>query len=204
MRKEHKALEYTAIAIAVIALIISVSAYYRATQPTYYGLEDQIELRFDEAEEELELAIARAEARAELLAIRTEIATQTLADDAAARVAMVQESLADAYGQVSEETVEGAELIDARLEALELALREGGVATIEQVDDALAALEGQVRESKQQQCREEGGEWRQFPNGCVDSCNYARNPDVICTQALTMGCDCGPEQCWNGAACVPN
>ncbi len=54
------------------------------------------------------------------------------------------------------------------------------------------------------ECRQGGGEWRQFPNGCVDSCNYAANPGVMCTQALTYGCDCGPDQCWSGDICVDN
>jgi len=50
-----------------------------------------------------------------------------------------------------------------------------------------------------------GGEWKEFSNGCVDSCDLARNPEIIsCTQALTNGCDCGPDRCWNGESCEDN
>ena len=50
----------------------------------------------------------------------------------------------------------------------------------------------------QQKCIEAGGIWREFPNGCVDSCFYVRNKhNVVCTQALTFGCDCGPQKCWD-------
>lgn len=47
-------------------------------------------------------------------------------------------------------------------------------------------------------CENQGGEWILFNNGCVDSCQYNRNKsDVMCTQALTMGCNCGKDKCWN-------
>lgn len=51
-----------------------------------------------------------------------------------------------------------------------------------------------------------GGEWREFSNGCVDSCDYQRNPgDILCTQAFTFGCDCGPGNCLdlNTGSCEP-
>lgn len=47
-------------------------------------------------------------------------------------------------------------------------------------------------------CEREGGEWALFNNGCVDSCEYRRNTNqVMCTQALTYGCYCGKEKCWD-------
>jgi len=52
--------------------------------------------------------------------------------------------------------------------------------------------------TEQQVCENQGGEWKQFNNGCMDSCEYRRNPtNVMCTQALTFGCECGPDRCWN-------
>lgn len=51
-------------------------------------------------------------------------------------------------------------------------------------------------------CEEEGGQWRLFNNGCVDSCDAARNDDIMCTQAMTYGCDCGDDMCWDGQTCV--
>ena len=56
-------------------------------------------------------------------------------------------------------------------------------------------------------CQDSEGTWKQFNNGCVDSCELARqdsdNP-IICTQATTMGCDCGEDECWNGEECEKN
>ena len=50
-------------------------------------------------------------------------------------------------------------------------------------------------------CEKSGGTWREFSNGCVDSCS-AKGEDIFCTQVLTMGCDCGVDRCWNGLSCV--
>jgi hypothetical protein len=49
-------------------------------------------------------------------------------------------------------------------------------------------------------------EWRQFPNTCVDSCAYAADPGLLCGQAITWGCDCGPNGCWSFDVkqCQPN
>ena len=55
-----------------------------------------------------------------------------------------------------------------------------------------------------QVCQAAGAAYEEFPNGCRDTCEYARNPGLMCTQALTSGCDCGPDQCWNGTSCEPN
>lgn len=56
-----------------------------------------------------------------------------------------------------------------------------------------------------QACESSEGEWRTFNNGCVDSCALERNPELIlCTQALTDGCDCGIDKCWNGESCEDN
>ncbi|MFW5877270.1 MAG: hypothetical protein ACOCXM_11080 [Myxococcota bacterium] len=53
-------------------------------------------------------------------------------------------------------------------------------------------------------CDRAGGKWRQFPNTCVDSCRRVRSAEpVLCGMAMTMGCDCGSDRCWDGAGCVP-
>lgn len=52
--------------------------------------------------------------------------------------------------------------------------------------------------SEEDKCVKSGGLRAEFPNTCVDSCNLARNPGVIsCGLALTYGCDCGSNECWN-------
>ena len=61
---------------------------------------------------------------------------------------------------------------------------------------------GDVEEYLIEICGEEGGEWREFPNTCVDSCEAARDEHAVCGQALTYGCDCGDGMCWDGQTCV--
>lgn len=46
------------------------------------------------------------------------------------------------------------------------------------------------------ECLITGGQWREFPNGCVDLCGAED-----CLQAFTYGCDCGADKCWNGTHC---
>ena len=58
--------------------------------------------------------------------------------------------------------------------------------------------EGKLGNPAEEKCSEGGGVWREFSNGCVDSCELERNPEIIsCTQALTFGCDCGFDECWD-------
>ncbi|MBI3033613.1 hypothetical protein HYY72_00440 [Candidatus Woesearchaeota archaeon] len=63
----------------------------------------------------------------------------------------------------------------------------------------------QILNEPAKECERVKGTWEMFSNGCVDSCYKARSASpVICTQALTYGCDCGPGRCWNDSSCVPN
>lgn len=66
-------------------------------------------------------------------------------------------------------------------------------------------LDKSDKSQDQVQCEQAGGEWKEFPNSCVDSCDLARNPEAIsCAFALTQGCECGPLECWNGNTCERN
>ncbi len=53
-------------------------------------------------------------------------------------------------------------------------------------------------------CESEGAVYKGFTNGCMDSCEFARDPNVACAAVLTSGCDCGPGKCWDGFECVAN
>ena len=69
-------------------------------------------------------------------------------------------------------------------------------------EDASRNDDGNIVLNEQEACSEQGGEWKEFSKGCVDSCAKARNPgDIVCTQAFTYGCDCGPDRCWTGVKC---
>lgn len=51
-------------------------------------------------------------------------------------------------------------------------------------------------------CEENKGVWREFGNGCVDECYPKFDKFVICTSAVTFGCDCGKGRCWNEKSCA--
>lgn len=56
---------------------------------------------------------------------------------------------------------------------------------------------------EQKLCESQGGSLKQFSNGCVDSCDYQRNPEeIMCVQVLTYGCECGPDKCWEENQCI--
>lgn len=57
-------------------------------------------------------------------------------------------------------------------------------------------------EGPRAECANAGGEWRELPNSCVDSCDYRRGNVEMCAQVITEGCDCGENRCWNGTTCV--
>ena len=62
-----------------------------------------------------------------------------------------------------------------------------------------------ISSNEELECMGVGGEWKTFTNGCVDSCLKERSEEpVFCTQALTDGCDCGSDRCWNGKSCEGN
>ncbi len=52
-----------------------------------------------------------------------------------------------------------------------------------------------------QTCEKDKGVWRQFGNGCADSCEAKFDKTSICTQAITYSCECGKNKCWNGEKC---
>ncbi|MFW6173563.1 MAG: hypothetical protein ACOC5T_07455 [Elusimicrobiota bacterium] len=60
----------------------------------------------------------------------------------------------------------------------------------------------EILDDPQEECARVGGEWKTFPNTCVDSCEYRRGEVQFCGQALTEGCECGTNKCWNGETCV--
>jgi len=52
-------------------------------------------------------------------------------------------------------------------------------------------------------CANSAGEWKTLTNTCADFCYFERYGE-LCGEALTDGCDCGPDMCWNGEACENN
>lgn len=73
------------------------------------------------------------------------------------------------------------------------------------VDNRCEYVTDEYLNDPQLECERLRKTWREFSNTCVDSCNLERNPEVIsCGQAFTNGCDCGPNQCWNGETCEDN
>ncbi len=66
----------------------------------------------------------------------------------------------------------------------------------------------------QELCENGGAEWTSFNSGCHDECFLERFDNekakkegkmpLMCTHALSTGCECGPDKCWNGTGCELN
>ncbi|MCE3254930.1 MAG: hypothetical protein K0R25_424 [Rickettsiaceae bacterium] len=48
-------------------------------------------------------------------------------------------------------------------------------------------------------CQKQSGTWQEFKNGCVDSCSSKISKSAICTMAVTWGCKCSQNKCWDEA-----
>lgn len=51
-------------------------------------------------------------------------------------------------------------------------------------------------------CEKSKGMWREFGNGCADSCRAKLDRFTMCTMSITYGCDCGENRCWENNKCV--
>lgn len=186
-----------ALVISILALIFAWTAYNRAG----VDLSTQVELQVEEERREVQRELAVAEARIRLASIRAEIAAEEFTEESADEIADVREELAEAYSDTTGEVREGWETMDQGLEVLELQIREGAAESLATLDDVVENMRSGVSVTPRKQCLDQGGEWTQFPNSCVDSCEYRRNPDMVCAQVITMGCNCGEGECWNGVTC---
>lgn len=59
-------------------------------------------------------------------------------------------------------------------------------------------IDNEETEEERAQCENSEGKWREFGNTCGDVCGTV----TTCGQALTYGCDCGSELCWDGNSCI--
>lgn len=59
----------------------------------------------------------------------------------------------------------------------------------------------EVTRTREQVCNAGGGIWREFPTTCRDECGISVK-NMNCGDAMTWGCDCGANACWNGTECV--
>jgi hypothetical protein len=51
-------------------------------------------------------------------------------------------------------------------------------------------------------CEKQKGLWRDFGDSCVDGCLAKLDSLTMCARAITAGCDCGENRCWDGNSCV--
>ncbi|MBU6339686.1 MAG: hypothetical protein KGQ36_06950 [Rickettsiales bacterium] len=72
------------------------------------------------------------------------------------------------------------------------------------VEVSLAQVVRSTTFDEREMCEKGGGVWRQFGNGCVDSCRSQLDRFSMCTMALTYGCDCGSNGCFDNDKCVKN
>ncbi len=248
---------YLALVVAVVALLVSISAYMRTST-----LDERIDFEverlqqdmtegIDEAGEDVsegvqsadeqttetinelrqELArleqsssraitaarsearqdLAYTEARIRLLALQTGLEAEADYRMAAQDVAEIRVMLARGYENAEGDAQTQYREADAALELLETDLRAGTADSLQSLEEAVQVFEEDIEsvqkdvapEDEPVRCANAGGTWRQFPNACADSCAAQEDGAVVCAQGLTYGCDCGPGQCWNGAACEP-
>lgn len=61
---------------------------------------------------------------------------------------------------------------------------------------------GQQQPQTEEYCLEHEAEYWGFANGCMDYCDYKRNPNAyVCSENAPWGCYCGKDKCWNGQGC---
>jgi len=53
---------------------------------------------------------------------------------------------------------------------------------------------------KKAHCEDMGGVWKNFGNGCADSCRKHEEEMVMCTMAFVWACDCGEGKCYDSEA----
>ncbi len=71
------------------------------------------------------------------------------------------------------------------------------------ISTIIASCAPQDATSEQLMCENAGGSWEEFSDACADRCYRYRDSTIFCAQAITEGCDCGTNLCWNGTACIP-
>lgn len=77
-----------------------------------------------------------------------------------------------------------------------------GYAEIEKPRTAIEFTNAVIEE----RCKETGGEWVMFADGCADTCYRVERENVSCPRVFRRSCECGPEKCWETGtvACVTN
>ena len=197
--KKIRNIEWIALAISIMALLLAWAAYNRAG----IDLEQQIEFQLTGIRQEIKEQIALAEARIKLNAIRTRVVLRNEYYEARMDVISLRRDLKQSFELAEQESKELWMEIDADLEKLEVELRDESSEALVRIDQIIGKLHSQVEVDMQEQCEMSGGDWRQFPNACADTCSYAADNSMVCAQVLTYSCDCGTDMCWNGAACEP-
>ena len=56
------------------------------------------------------------------------------------------------------------------------------------------------RAEKTTYCATRGAFLREFNNGCADNCSSKVTSRSICTQVMTLACDCGSSRCWDNSS----
>ena len=214
---QHKSNIFISIAamlIAVIAIFFSISSFsmdndtdISDVRAEIANVEESLESQMEETEQQLRAEMRISEARIRLLLIQEALEQEGSYAQAAAEIASLRETIREDYGDFSDipapnrETLQELITLHNSLLGLEEQLREGSVQSLVTLEQILSELDVEGL-GPEEECILAGGEWEQFPNTCVDSCQYRRGEVDFCGQALTMGCDCGDGMCWNGVDCV--
>ncbi len=55
---------------------------------------------------------------------------------------------------------------------------------------------------KRAECLKNNGIWREFGNGCADSCESQFSGFIFCSMVIIYGCDCGIDSCYYDNKCI--
>lgn len=204
-----KEIAYLAVAISVFSLLFSATLFFRTSGVDEKAISrveqasQQARQEIIEANQELRQEIALNRARIRLMALRAQITAEESYDEAADEVQSIRQNLKKTYANSKETSYETYVSVDSDLNTLENNLRDEIAGSIDSLETAIGNLKEHIEPDPMVECAKSGGTWRQFSNSCADSCHAARNPDIMCAQVITMGCDCGEDMCWNGYTCEP-
>ncbi len=133
-----------------------------------------------------------------LIFLRDKIMTENNIEDLSDEVLSIRNELYYSF-EISPPTIPpNFEDIDMVFNNLEREINQGDEdESIYLIDVIFNKMRTNIDLTIEEACETAGGEWIEFTDACVDNC-YTQD---ACAQALTYGCDCGEDMCWNGLDC---
>lgn len=153
--KTNTALAFTALAVAILSLIIAWNAFNRAGQdvlPTVANETREVvreaEQAAEEAEQEIKETAAQVEARIELAtrlaAVRAQIVAEEVTDETVEEIREIRREYAELYKEAEGEIKETAAQVDRELEQLESSARTNTAESLQTIQGLLELMRQDV------------------------------------------------------------